>query len=235
MPITKVNSLGVSLTSPVTFPAGTVSLPSITTSGDLNTGAFFPAADTIAFTEGGAEAMRIDSDGDVGIGTTNPTSKLHVNGNVYVSGKTDLQDTSQANILNTVGNSNAQGEAQLRRLVRAVPAVSLGTKLIIPFVNQGSLNCTTVAKVMGHSAIFNNSVPRGFLIYFAVHNITSLSNLTSWGGGGNFSSIAINGMNVEITFTSAYTGATSNGMFVTIDYMTNNSGLTISTANIAMN
>jgi hypothetical protein len=63
MPITKVNSLGVSLTSPVTFPAGTVSLPSITTSGDTNTGAFFPAADTIAFTEGGTEVMRINFEG----------------------------------------------------------------------------------------------------------------------------------------------------------------------------
>jgi len=78
MPITKVNSLGVSLTSPVTFPAGTVSLPSITTSGDTNTGAFFPAADTIAFTEGGAEAMRIDSSGNVIIGTTSSTSKFFV-------------------------------------------------------------------------------------------------------------------------------------------------------------
>ena len=41
--------------------AGTASLPVITTTGDLNTGIFFPAADTIAFAEGGAEAMRIDS------------------------------------------------------------------------------------------------------------------------------------------------------------------------------
>jgi hypothetical protein len=41
--------------------AGTASLPAITTSGDTNTGIFFPAADTIAFAEGGAEAMRIDS------------------------------------------------------------------------------------------------------------------------------------------------------------------------------
>jgi len=79
MPITKVNSLGVSLTSPVTFPAGTVSLPSITTSGDLNTGAFFPAADTIAFTEGGTEAMRINSSGQVGIGTTTQDVRLQVN------------------------------------------------------------------------------------------------------------------------------------------------------------
>jgi hypothetical protein len=85
MAITKVNSLGVSLTSPVTFPAGTVSLPSITTSGDLNTGTFFPAADTIAFTEGGAEAMRIDSSGNLLIGTTVTTGSQD-NGKVIAGG-----------------------------------------------------------------------------------------------------------------------------------------------------
>jgi hypothetical protein len=41
--------------------AGTALLPVITTTGDVNTGIYFPAADTIAFTEGGVEAMRIDS------------------------------------------------------------------------------------------------------------------------------------------------------------------------------
>jgi len=52
-----------------TFSAGTVSAPAITTTGDTNTGIFFPAADTIAFTEGGAESMRITSSGNVGIGS----------------------------------------------------------------------------------------------------------------------------------------------------------------------
>jgi len=37
---------------------------------DANTGIFFPAADTIAFSEGGAEAMRIDSSGNVLVNTT---------------------------------------------------------------------------------------------------------------------------------------------------------------------
>ena len=41
--------------------AGTAALPVITTTGDLNTGIFFPAADTIAFSEGGVEAVRLDS------------------------------------------------------------------------------------------------------------------------------------------------------------------------------
>ena len=53
-----------------TFSAGSNTAPSITTSGDTNTGIFFPAADTIAFAEGGVESMRIDSSGNVGIGVT---------------------------------------------------------------------------------------------------------------------------------------------------------------------
>ena len=59
-----------------TFSAGTAAAPSITTTGDTNTGIFFPAADTIAFTEGGVEALRIDSSGQLGIGTTSPQDKV---------------------------------------------------------------------------------------------------------------------------------------------------------------
>jgi hypothetical protein len=53
----------LSITGVATFAAGTVSLPSITTAGDTNTGIYFPAADTIAFTEGGVEALRLNSNG----------------------------------------------------------------------------------------------------------------------------------------------------------------------------
>jgi hypothetical protein len=65
-------------TGVATFSAGTVSAPAITTTGDTNTGIFFPAADTIAFTEGGTESMRIDSTGRLGVGTNNPTVRLDV-------------------------------------------------------------------------------------------------------------------------------------------------------------
>jgi hypothetical protein len=56
------------------FGAGSNTAPSITTSGDTNTGIFFPAADTIAFTEGGVESLRINSSGNLLVGTdTNPS------------------------------------------------------------------------------------------------------------------------------------------------------------------
>jgi len=57
---------------------------------DANTGIFFPAADTIAFAEGGVESMRIDASGNVGIGQTSPTSRLHVKG-------TDVKLTFETN------------------------------------------------------------------------------------------------------------------------------------------
>ena len=64
-------------TTGITDVDGSASTPAITGT-DTNTGIFFPAADTIAFTEGGTESMRIDSSGNVGIGTASPSSILNV-------------------------------------------------------------------------------------------------------------------------------------------------------------
>ena len=57
------STLGVTGVS--TFAAGTALLPALTTTGDTNTGVWFPAADTVAVSTGGAESMRIDSSGNV--------------------------------------------------------------------------------------------------------------------------------------------------------------------------
>jgi hypothetical protein len=76
----------LSVNGVASFGDGTALLPSIANFGDLNTGMWFPAADTIAFSEGGVEAMRITSDGRVGIGTTAPTEVLHVVGDILATG-----------------------------------------------------------------------------------------------------------------------------------------------------
>jgi hypothetical protein len=65
-----VSTTATTSTLPVVHPLGAVGTPSITFTGDLNTGIYSPAADTLAFVEGGAEAARIDSSGRLLAGTT---------------------------------------------------------------------------------------------------------------------------------------------------------------------
>lgn len=69
--------------SPPVFGAGTAAAPSITTSGDTDTGIFFPAANTIAVSTNGVERTRVDSAGSVGIGgTPNAYDKVLITGNL---------------------------------------------------------------------------------------------------------------------------------------------------------
>jgi hypothetical protein len=76
-----LSSSGVStFSSGIVISAGTTAAPSISPTGDSNTGIFFPSADTIAFAEGGVEAARFDSSGRLGIGTISAVKPLDVRG-----------------------------------------------------------------------------------------------------------------------------------------------------------
>jgi hypothetical protein len=82
-----LQSIAPSQGDAIQFGTGSVGLPSISFIGDSNTGIYSPAADTIAFVEGGVEAMRIDSSANVGIGTSSPSEKLTIaNGGLRIAG-----------------------------------------------------------------------------------------------------------------------------------------------------
>jgi cytoskeletal protein CcmA (bactofilin family) len=81
-----------------TFADGSAGAPSITNTGDLNTGILFPAADTVGFSTGGTERMRITTDKvqfnvDAKVGT-NDAHDLGANGarwkDLYLSGTADI-------------------------------------------------------------------------------------------------------------------------------------------------
>jgi hypothetical protein len=101
--------------------------------GDANTGIFFPAADTIAFTEGGVESMRIDSSGNVGIGTSSPSSKLHVDSTT--SGQMARFNSTATNGGYITGYSSGTGVWDLGT---AVQAFATGSSTDVGLTSRGS-------------------------------------------------------------------------------------------------
>jgi hypothetical protein len=102
---------------------GSASTPAIRGT-DTNTGIFFPAADTIAFAEGGAEVARFDSSGRLLVnrtatgGSVFDSCNVQVTGNLSVS-RSDpefiLQNTgSAARIWRILGSSDSGATAALR-------------------------------------------------------------------------------------------------------------------------
>lgn len=58
--------------------AGTAGAPALVFNGDVNSGLFQPGADSLAIATAGAQRVTVDSSGNVGIGTSSPTSKFDV-------------------------------------------------------------------------------------------------------------------------------------------------------------
>lgn len=102
----------LSISGGIAFANGTNVIPAIASASSPNTGIFFPTANTIAFTEGGVEAMRLDANGNVGIGTGSPDTKLNVvDSNATVS-RFKTTGSGAWGVVQII-NSNTNGEASI--------------------------------------------------------------------------------------------------------------------------
>ena len=76
---------------------GTAGTPSIKFTGDTNTGLYSPGADQVAISTGGSARLYVAADGDVGLNTISPESKLHI----------DSGSGSQPLVIQASGNTAA--------------------------------------------------------------------------------------------------------------------------------
>ena len=93
------------------FAAGSAASPSITFTGDLNTGIYSPGADQVAISTGGSGRLFVDASGNVGVGIT-PTTRFHV----YQAGSTQagLVETNQsASVINFKSTGQSSGQPQV--------------------------------------------------------------------------------------------------------------------------
>jgi len=106
---------------------GSASTPAVQGT-DTNTGIFFPAADTIAFGEGGAEVARFNSSGQLGIGTTAPTIALDVRTADAAAGRFSRSGTSgQLTSIVFEDGSGTLGSANTTRIASSTGYLAFST------------------------------------------------------------------------------------------------------------
>lgn len=96
----------------VTTAAGSAAAPTYSFSGDTDTGWYSPAANTLAAATGGVERVRIDSAGNIGIGSTSPLGKLSLMGSSALATATNYNGQDFGLIIGRDNGENLGDEGQ---------------------------------------------------------------------------------------------------------------------------
>jgi hypothetical protein len=173
---------------------GTAATPAIRGT-DANTGIFFPAADTIAFSEGGTEAMRINGSGNVLVGTTTATYGAANRGLIEINGSTDSVYALKAG---GTGVGYIQG---------ASTAVNFNTGSAIP-LTLGTNNSERMRIDSSGAISVNTTTPVSVGVGTHVLSLKSVAAAAEWGVGptssfGNF--YVKNGAATGVLLTTAAT------------------------------
>jgi hypothetical protein len=171
---------------------GTAATPAIRGT-DTNTGIFFPAADTIAFSEGGTEVARFDSAGNLGIGTTTPAAKLVIDGgtstdqmrigngsNYYSIGR----ESATTGFLNFYGTQSGANGYVFGGINGERMRIDSSGNLLVNTTSTGAAMCVLTLKNAGNSTVWSvGSSPgnTGFaVVNQSVVGVILASGATSW-------------------------------------------------------
>ena len=213
--------LGAASATSITVAAGTVSDPAITTTGDTNTGIFFPAADTIAFAEGGAEIARFNSSGNLGIGTSSPAVKLDINGITGWAGATTGQTAQIVGASSGIG-----GGGNFRVLSNTTQAVDVGGALTLGGYYTTTTASVDFASILGAKENSTGGNTAGYLAFGTRPNAGNMTERMRIDSSGNLLvGTTSNSLSTKV-FVSGSIGAqqTYGPMFVSNENNTDNVG-----------
>jgi len=186
---------------------------------DTNTGMFFPAADTVAITTGGSERMRVDSSGNVGIGTSSPAVKLDINGITGWGGGTTGIAGSIVGANASIGNGG-----NLRVLSNTTQAIDVGGSISLGGYTTSTSSSIDFVEIAGRKENGTAGNTAGYLAFGTrpnAGNITERMRLDSSGftyinctssvaSVSSYSNIAFNGVSYfGISIKTTYAGAGS--------------------------
>jgi hypothetical protein len=173
---------------------------------DANTGIFFPAADTIAFSEGGVESMRVTADGNLGLGTDSPANYSNyrnlairgtTGGNIdMLSGSTKVgnifNDASAFYLWNSIAGGLSLGTNNAERMrIDSSGNVGIGTSSPAARLDlQGSVGTSTPLLILRNNSAANasNIVQAQFFAgntFGGVEQIASIAALNPNAGANN--------------------------------------------------
>jgi hypothetical protein len=181
--------------------AGSAAAPTITATGDTNTGIFFPAADTIAFAEGGVEAARFNASG-VFTTTNDATIQGLTVGRGAGAVATNTAVGASALAANTTGsNSVAVGSSALAGQTTGGFNTAVGQNSMSAAVTGTSNSAVGVNSMAGNTSGANNTAMGGASLFTnstggsnaafgagALQNNTTASNNTAVGYQAGYSS-----------------------------------------------
>jgi hypothetical protein len=159
---------------------------------DTNTGVFFPAADTVAVATGGSERLRVDSSGNLGIGTSSPNSKLQVNTGTNLGGVLIGFSGGSSNFYDADLSVFRSGNGTERARIDTSGNLLVGTTSPNPNHTLEKNQASNVAVTVVNS---NNSTPYGMNIQFtaAAPNDATRGFLTAFDTGATRAVIRSNG------------------------------------------